>query len=514
MRFSFGLYRGDLQMNTAEKLNIIMNITNTTNADLGQALHFDTSYVSRIRSGKRAIPKKIPFIDLAADYLADQITEDFQKTALSQLILKGEPIPSDKNGLKLLITDYLNNKADVDIAEEPVAKLLNGMSAMMGHRQGAGSKGINVMPVSIQAAAAEPDVADDSSSVEKMSIFYGNEGKRTAIRRFLQDLCGENRPFQLLLSSDEDMTWMIEDPAYAAEWLKLLSALLQNGSRIRIIHHVNRSLAEMLNAIVQWSPLYMSGAIEPYYYPFIRDGVYRRSIFIAEGHSAVFSTSVGENTANMSNFLTYDKTLVDSLSQEFSNYFSLCKPLMQIYTKSYNNDFLAGVISKQSHGKYIMASPAPTVWSLFPEVAATMLKRYGNESFIKTHNKIHEIFIETLENGGEVTELITKPKDNGSPGNAIPVPHCDLFGCPMLSYTQEEYKMQLEKMEELSRKYSNYRVLTTDMIPHDILIYAHSERDAILSGTMPPTTAFVIRQPQLSNAFYEYLSRIEAEIKV
>ena len=494
-------------MNTAEKLNVIMNITNTTNADLGQALHFDTSYVSRIRSGKRAIPKKIPFIDLAADYLSNQITEDFQITALSQVLFNGNPIPTEKNSLKSLIADYLRDESsNIDISAEPVAKLLRGMSTLLEKRASQPLSKNENPDVSSPPSAS---VTSSGQESENISVFYGNEGKRAAVRQFLMTLIAENKPFNLYLSSDEDMHWLMEDPEYAKEWMKQLTTLLQNGSRIQIIHYLSRSLAEILNAIVQWSPLYMHGAIEPYYYPLIRDGIYRRSIFVAEGHSAIFSTSVGENTVNMSNFLTYNKKLVESLKDEYSNYFVLCKPLMQIYTFKEGNDFMSGILQDDTTGKYIMAAPAPTVWSLFPEIAETMFKRYGFESQINAQYKIHSQFIQVLEDGGEITELITRTSIDNSCKNAIPLPHCDLFGCPALCYTKEEYNQQLEKMKELSKKYSNYHVLTTDMIPDDILIYTHSQREAILSGSVPPTTAYVIRQPQLCSAFFEYLSRVE-----
>lgn len=500
-------------MNTAEKLNIIMNITNTTNADLGQALHFDTSYVSRIRAGKRAIPKKIPFIDLAADYLSEQITEDFQITALSQVLFDGKPLPTDKSSLKSLIVGYLQNESTtIDISAEPVAKLLSGMSKMLENRSLQRLSKNNVVASNGEMPTEISPTEITKANTEKISVFYGNEGKRTAIKQFLITLCAEKRPFMLYLSSDEDMHWLIEDREFATEWMKLLTTLLQTGSRIQIIHHVNRSLAEMLNAIVQWSPLYMSGAIEPYYYPLIRDGIYRRSVFIAEGHSAIFATSVGENTVNMSNFLTYDEKLVASLKEEYSHYFSLCKPLMQIYTRKKGEDFMSGILQRSTSGKYLMAAPAPTVWSLFPEVAKTMFKRCGFENQVNTQRKIHSKFISLLESGVKITEIITRDSEKSPDSNAIPLPHCDLFGCPTLSYTKEEYELQLQKMEELSRKYDNYHVLTTDIIPSDLLIYTHSQGDAILSGSVPPTTAFVISQPQLCSAFFEYLSRVESYI--
>ena len=53
---------------TSEKLDILMKITDTKNSALGRALSFDPSYIGRIRTGKRGIPKHMPFIEPAAAF--------------------------------------------------------------------------------------------------------------------------------------------------------------------------------------------------------------------------------------------------------------------------------------------------------------------------------------------------------------------------------------------------------------------------------------------------------------
>jgi hypothetical protein len=91
----------------------------------------------------------------------------------------------------------------------------------------------------------------------------------------------------LLLFSDEATDWMTADQTFASKWASLMVQLLSKGNRIKIIHTVSRDLDEMLNAIRQWMPLYMTGLIEPYFYPKKRDGIFKRTVQSISGYMQI-----------------------------------------------------------------------------------------------------------------------------------------------------------------------------------------------------------------------------------
>jgi len=74
----------------------------------------------------------------------------------------------------------------------------------------------------------------------------------------------------------------------------------------------------------------MTGAIEPYYYPRLRDGVFHRTLFIASDHSAMVANSVRGGCGDTLNVLLRDKTAVLALEAEFRGFLALCRPLMEI----------------------------------------------------------------------------------------------------------------------------------------------------------------------------------------
>lgn len=93
------------------------------------------------------------------------------------------------------------------------------------------------------------------------------------------------------------MAWLYEDAAFAARWAELFTRVLMQGNRVRIIHTVARDMNEMLEAVTKWIPIYMTGAVEPYCYPRLRDGLFRRTLFIAP-RTAAFCHAGGARTGN------------------------------------------------------------------------------------------------------------------------------------------------------------------------------------------------------------------------
>ncbi len=335
----------------AEKFNFLMELTNTSNAMLSRALSFDASYISRIRSGKRSLPTKHPFTENVSSYFARNLKDNYKAAAASE-ICPGMNWPEDTDEAAALINEYLYAKDDI--------------KSLIGH-----------MAASI-AQSEKKERSGAFTSPEKL-FYYGNQGKREAVYRFLKILTDNDEPADLLLYSDEPMDWLYEDDAFAADWSRLLIQLLKKGSKIRIIHSISRDANEMWEAVRKWMPLYFSGSVESWYYPKIRDEVYHRTLFVASPYVAVISSAVHGQTGDSLNLLLQNTDAVKALENEFSAYRSLCRQLMDMVhpdklkdLKPLINAFLktegdalvlpveeASVCVKESTGVLIIRTEAP-----------------------------------------------------------------------------------------------------------------------------------------------------------
>lgn len=94
-------------VNIIDKFNFLMRVTETKNNKLGKAISFDPSYISRIRSGTRSMPKHRRFIQPVAAYLASAVRTAEQKEALADNICPGKSWPEDISAATNLIADWL-----------------------------------------------------------------------------------------------------------------------------------------------------------------------------------------------------------------------------------------------------------------------------------------------------------------------------------------------------------------------------------------------------------------------
>lgn len=475
----------------SQKLDLLMKITNTQNSTLGRALSFDSSYIGRIRAGKRGLPKNQPFIKPAAAFFARNLREQYQKATVAGVVRPGLPWPDDKQEAEALLVSWLSN--DDNAADSSIGRILTSLSALPPKRE-------PTQGVSFQPKAATPNHS---------GFYYGNNGKRDAVEAFLSTLCALDTPQTLLLYSDEDMSWLYEDTAFAKRWATLLIGLISKGGRIRIIHTVSRGIGEMLEAVQKWLPLYASGAIEPYFYPKLRDNVYRRTLFIAKGHSALISNSVGSHTQEALNILTDDAAAVHALESEFADYFSLCKPLMQIFNIR-NSDLLWKRLKEfeESGGNLVTAHPVPSHFTMPEAVASSMAAKSGNKWVLHNRNEAAARFERNLKQGYTVSEILELPSLETVRSGEIGVPMCDLFGQPNLKYTADEFRAHLERVSGLLRMHEGYNVIISEQAIGESILFAKEDIGAIMLRSAPPTMVFGISEQSMTAAFWEYLQRL------
>jgi hypothetical protein len=492
------------------KLDFLMNLTGSKNNALSKAVSFDPSYVSRIRNGSRSMPRSPQFVEQAASYFSKRVMTDEQQELLASELCPGSALPSDKDELQMLIADWLYQVPDKK--PDSVRDFLAGFS-----RAGRISDSMAFSQASSLSAADQAEALHRQIGILRQiggenGYFYGNEGKRQAVELFLGTLCESGKAYDLLLFSDEEMSWLYEDPVFAKRWAMLLFKLLTTGSRIRIPHNITRDSNEMFEAVRKWIPLYMTGAIEPYYYPRLRDGVYRRSLFIAPGHSALISTSIGSGTNGMLNLIIRDKQAIEALVREFNNYLGLCRPLMQIYnTASAESCIAARLKFTRQPGETLTAQSLPSAFTMPQGMVRTLRQTIGSPLLNEFFAKNYSSFREQVRSGISVTEILHLPEARLVQEGKISLPFCDLFGAPDLKLSGEILRLQLKNVIRFLKREPYYRVVLSKQIPENLFLQVKDGVGSMLAHGEPPTTAFITSEFNMTAAFREYLVRIRDE---
>lgn len=481
-------------MQAYEKLDFLMNLTKTTNSALSLAVSLDASYVSRLRRGGRSLSGKETHIRHMAAYFARHLDGSYQRRVLCETMGRG-PDSVEDDSLPELIALWLLSSGKKERELRTIESFLSGFS---------------------QSGRAEKPRETPSAGTarleliqEKIAVFYGVEGKRQAVVHFLSEVISCPRPRTLLLFSDEPTGWMTEDRVFAAKWASLMRETLSRGNKIRIIHTVSRDLDEMLSAIIQWMPLYMSGLIEPYYYPKKRDGVFKRTLFIAPEIAAIMSNSIGNMSSRAANFLLREKDIVRTAEEEFNQYLALCRPLMRVFSARDEERFCNTLLEfERQRADTVIRTQSLSALTMPQSLAKQILARYGGgkagySAFQKARLRL---FGEHLQSGGSFTEIIRLPGPDLVKNGKIKVALSDLMTGEAVYYTVGEYIEHLEHLACLLETYQNFHVyLAENLKEENYIVYAREDLGVIVAKTHGPLVALAVSESNITAAFWNYL---------
>lgn len=477
-----------------EKLDLIMNITNTTNSSLAKYLSLDPSHISRLRRGERNLSENASYIKKMAAFFAKHCNDSYQKKILSELLDKPGEYLKNKDELTNYIYHWLISKSS--IKNTNMEKFMDGMST---------SNSI-CFSKSSQLLDNIPKIKTRSN----FSLYYGIQGKREGVLRFLSSILESTEIVDILLFSDENMEWLTGDILFQQKWMAMMCSVLEKGNRIKIIHTVSRDLDEMLESIYRWIPLYMTGLIEPYYYPKKRDGIFHRTIFASKDIAALSSNSIGDMAHNTMNVLYKEKEAISSLVDEFNNYLHLCKPLMQVYSDNSRLDFfktLDEFEKEQEHS--IVKSNTLSLVTMPEDVVLSILNRLkiiNKDELLSYYKYRKEIFLYNIKKVRFHEILHTEDITNFSK-KKLEVAYTGIKDIDGTYYTKSEYISHLNNIVYLLSTYDNYYLtLSNNSKDNNIRIYAKEELGVIIETTKGNKVAFAINEPNLTAAFWDYLS--------
>lgn len=474
-----------------EKLDFPMNITKTSNSLLGQRVNLDSSHISRLRRGQRGPLKDEAIIGSMADYFARHCHEDYQRKAIADA-LKLNYTAADANDLSICIKEWFMDKKQEDV--KSVEDFLS-----------------NFKMARTRSETFQVEQQNDlyaSPVLDEISVYYGIEGKRQAAEYFLNDVIARNQPQTLLLYSDEATDWMTEDPKFAIKWSKLMISALSKGNQIKIIHTVSRNLDEMLNAISQWMPLYMSGAIEPYYYPKKRDGLFKKTLFISPGVSAVVASSIGNMADQAANMLIRDEVAIEAFAAEFHQYLSQCKPLMRIFSSKDFNRYLETLTEfEKEKSNAVIKTESLSLVTMPDAVAADIIGRFNAPNWdLLPYLKLRKQTFEENLKTNTAYEIIPKLDLEMINRNEVIVSFSDMMDGGALHYTKEEYVKHLEHIAYLLEENKNYHIKMVEGVTDSAYnLYVKDDIGAIVVKTSSPPIILAINEKNLSSAFWDYL---------
>ena len=463
----------------SHRLNKVMALTGYTNSVLSQLISVDASLISRYRSGTRS-PRSNPEIALRlSEALWDKIIRNDAKEELSKIMsLPAESIDETVFSDWLCETDApLKNSAS---AAESLLTAFESYSAAAG----------------IELPSFE-DAADKTVLEDSADVYYGYEGLRRSIVRFLGNAVRENAS-RLLLYSDQPMDWLLSDEAFRLKWASLMNECVKKGIRIDIIHNIDRKLEEMNNAIISWLPLYISGMIRSFYCIKPSGTRFSHTLFLCPGHFCIKACHIiGNEEKGRYYFHTSPKDLALCL-EEFNRLMDNSRPLVNIMPKE-------DMVLPNDPASFI--HPGLSTASMSYELAATL-----SDPVLKQKHRMLREYYERILPENSITEFITLKSLDSLISEEQ---YFERFpDAQTVTYSPGQYIAHIKSIISLLNQYPNYHVVVLPDVPFANIRIMTSSSLVLINRISDPYISMTFDHPLMCKAFLAYCDLLNENYRI
>lgn len=481
-----------------DKLVLIMQVTSTSNKQLAEALRVDPSLISRFRKGTRSVPQNSEYYEYMGRYFANKCTSD-QIITLSEII-----------GNYRLSANSSSGKAAAAIAQWLSEDEYESVSQVQANASLRAFECLDFSAVSNSPEIADPRVCTSKRKNKKgnkeILAFYGTRGRQKASLMFLQSVLSEKNIGEIKLLNEGNTDWLWSDREFAEEISKKISQVVAEGGTITRITPKTDTLSMAYDSVIRWIPLHTTGRVNSFYYPHIRDNIFCRTLNIAPGIAALFSTSFNDNRDSDITFLTTEPHTIEILNKEFMDYLALCIPATRTYDRE--NSPLQIRISVRD----FLDCSSPSISILNGLSCLTV----PDELFEKQNNGLD--YVNCLENfqtyckrklinkisGCSYTEAFPlAPFESIIAGNVKCISF-ELLQNKRTNYTPEEYQMHLQNIVYLLERYPNYNVVLLQKSDQKCDIYINKDQNAMLICGEPSLVVCRIKYSEMVCDLWEY----------
>jgi hypothetical protein len=473
-----------------EKLNAVMELAEISNIRLGNLVNIDTSYISRFRNGLRS-PKSNPrTMDAICTALLHRLGEQNKIQQLAALMKADLGALTDEEEAFSLFHDWLYDTEKAD-SSSVIEKLLE-----------------NIDTFSLDAKTPLPSFEEVAATVKcEDTVYFGSTGLQNAVIRFLASVISGGGK-ELYLYSDQNMNWLT-DPAFRIKWAALMLGCVQKGIKIHVIHNVDRDVSEMIEAIISWLPLYMSGMIRSYYCKKQKNSRFSNTIFLCPGVACIKGSNV-IGTEDQSGEYRYDTDpeILEIHQAAFRGLLDDAKQLVRIY----GNLESEGLIHTGNSGMTVLGTTLPLA-TMPKETLVSILERCGADETVK--NRAFSVWesrkrlLNVTLNESFVHECIPVADEESLFGNKV------LTDIPGLNvaYTPKEYAEHIRNIIALSEESPKYRFCALPDAPFANTQIVLFDDLVTVSRLNAPQVTFVISHPAMYEAFTAYADSITARYK-
>ena len=474
-----------------QKLDILLRELDINISRIAAFLHYDPSYLSKIRTGKRNPAHQQQFIEKICEYVASNYKDEQDRKKVVYLIQCNEDELADSSSYRRKLREWLNSSMPDGV--DYVSAFLRKVDSFN-------------LDDYIRA------IHFDSFKVPKVPFqlpvsrhYYGLKEMREGELDFLKHTVLSKSMKPLYICSDMPVEDMAADKDFAKKYMFGLAMVLKKGLHIHIIHDVERPMKDMMLGLENWVPLYMTGQISPYYLKGVQNRVYSH-LHYCSGQVAMTGDCISGHHDLAHYYLTSRKEEVSISQKNMEFLLKKAHPLMDIYREERKKELYAALIEnagKEGRRRRVLA--VPDLGVLPKKLLEEILERNhvsadDKTTIIEYYRRDRECLETVLKHSiveDEVSEICEEEYGKYPP--VLPIAECFLEKDIHLTY--EEYLACIKAGREYAKANENYQFNLTKIKGfHNIQITCFEGKWCMISKNRAPAIHFVIHHPKLRYA--------------
>ena len=474
-----------------QKLDILLRELDINISRLAAFLHYDPSYLSKIRTGKRNPAHQQQFVEKVCEYVIANYKDEQDRKKVVYLIQCNDDELADSSSYRRKLREWLNSSMPDGV--DYVSAFLRKVDSFN-------------LDDYIRA------IHFDSFKVPKVPFqlpvsrhYYGLKEMREGELDFLKHTVLSKSMKPLYICSDMPVEDMAADEDFAKKYMFGLAMVLKKGLHIHIIHDVERPMKDMMLGLENWVPLYMTGQISPYYLKGVQNRVYSH-LHYCSGQVAMTGDCISGHHDLAHYYLTSRKEEVSISQKNMEFLLKKAHPLMDIYREERKKELHASLLEnagKEGRRRRVLAVPDLGVLpkKLLEEILERNHVVLNEKTVILESYKRSATCLETILKHSVVEDEVSVLSEAEYEKYPLVLPLAECFLEKDIRLTYEEYHACIGAAENYAKANENYQFNLTKIKGfHNIQITCFEGKWCMISKNRAPAIHFVIHHPKLRYA--------------
>lgn len=295
-------------------------------SELARAMNYDSSYLSRIRTGQRRPADIETFVQAVCRFAVRKADSEENRAAVAAMTGTDAETLRDPEVMLRALTEWMYG--GTPDAQDSVGDFLKKLDEFNLDEY---IRAIHFDKMKAPTAPFQLPTSRDYYGVREMM-----DGELAFLRATVLSRVTE----PVFMYSEMPMEEKAADAEFPKKWMFGMAMMLKRGLHLDMIHRIDRPFREMMLGLESWIPMYMTGQISPWYLKNPGGGPFLHLLWVS-GAAALSGEAITGHYAEGRYHLTKNREALGYYQIRANALLKKASPLMDIYREDREAQFQA-----------------------------------------------------------------------------------------------------------------------------------------------------------------------------